>query len=227
MADRTAEKRAAAARALTEVTPGMVLGLGSGTTAEIFVELLADQVAKGLDVKGIPTSERTRMLAVRHGITLTSFDRHPQIDLAIDGADQVERGTLALVKGLGGALMREKIVAASAKRMIVIVDAGKIVPRLGAQTPVPVEIASFGAAATVARLEAAGYRPTLRYGQGTPFVTDGGNLIADCAIAAIPDAARLASELRGIVGVIETGLFVGMASTVIAGGPHGVEVLER
>jgi ribose 5-phosphate isomerase A len=225
--DRDALKRAAAARAVTEVKPGMVLGLGSGTTAEIAVELLAERVAAGLAVVGIPTSERTKALAMRLGIALTDFSAHPTIDLAIDGADQVERGTLNLIKGLGGALMREKIVAAVARRMIVVVDQSKLVPRLGGQTPLPVEIARFGAPSTLARLAAAGYRPTLRQRDGVPFVTDGGNHIADCAIAAIADAAGLAAQLRAIVGVVETGLFVGMTSKVVVGGPQGVEEFER
>jgi len=225
--DRDAQKRAAAARAVAEVKPGMVLGLGSGSTAEIAVELLAARVADGLKIAGIPTSERTRALAERLGVPLTGFDAHAAIDLAIDGADQVERGTLNLIKGLGGALMREKIVATAAARLIIVVDQAKLVPRLGGQTALPVEIAAFGWPSTVGRLEAAGYRPTLRQRDGAPFVTDGGNHIADCAIAAIADAAGLATELRAIVGVIETGLFVGMAAKVIVGGPNGVEELER
>ncbi len=225
--DRDTPKRAAAAQAVAEVKPGMVLGLGSGSTAEIAVELLAERVAAGLAVVGIPTSERTKALAARLGIALTDFDTHPTIDLAIDGADQVERSTLNLIKGLGGALMREKIVAAAARRMIVVVDQSKLVERLGGQTPLPVEIATFGWPSTLARLDAAGYRPTLRKQDGVPFVTDGGNHIADCAVAAIADAAGLAAELRAIVGVVETGLFVAMASKVIVGGPQGVEELER
>jgi ribose 5-phosphate isomerase A len=223
--DRDAMKRAAAERAVSEVRPGMVVGLGSGSTAEIAVELLGARVSGGLSVMGIPTSERTRTLALKLGIPLTDFGAHPQIDLVIDGADQVEHGTLNLIKGLGGALMREKIVAASAKRMIVIVDRSKLVPKLGGQTALPVEIASFGAPATLLRLQAAGYLPELRKAGGAPFVTDGGNHIADCSIASIADPRRLQTELRAITGVIDTGLFIGMASKVIVGGPQGVEEL--
>jgi ribose 5-phosphate isomerase A len=225
--DRDAMKRAAAERAVAEVKPGMVVGLGSGSTAEIAVALLGEKVAAGLSIVGIPTSERTRALAEKLGIPLTGLDAHPRIDLVIDGADQVERGTLDLIKGLGGALLREKIVAASARRMIVVVDSSKLVARLGGQTPLPVEIASFGWPSTMQRLQGAGYQPTLRKIEGRPFTTDGGNHIADCAIASIDDPRRLEVELHALPGVMETGLFIGMASKVIVGGPQGVEELER
>ncbi len=219
-----APKRAAAARAIEEIENGMVVGLGSGSTAEIAVELLA---ARGLRIVGVPTSERTARLARRLGIALASLDEHPQLDVVIDGADQVERGTLTLVKGLGGALLREKIVASAARRMIVMVDDSKLVDRLGGRTPLPVEIVAFGWRSTLGRLAGRGLRPTLRGGAERPFVTDGGNLIADCAIAAIDDPAGLERELSGIVGVVETGLFIGLASRVIVGGARNVEVIER
>jgi ribose 5-phosphate isomerase A len=224
--DRDAMKHAAAERVVAEVKSGMVVGLGSGSTAEIAVQLLGAKVAAGLSIVGIPTSERTRALALDLGIPLTGFDVHPRIDLDIDGADQVEQGTLNLIKGLGGALLREKIVAASARRMIVVVDSGKLVPKLGGQTPLPVEIASFGWPSTMERLQAAGYRPVLRSSDGQPFTTDGGNHIADCAIASIGDPRRLEAELHALPGVLETGLFIGMASKVIVGGPQGVEELD-
>lgn len=219
--DRYSLKRAAAERAVAQVTDGMVLGLGSGSTAEIAVELLAQRVTAGLDVVGIPTSERTRVLALRLGVPLTGFEEHARIDLAIDGADQVERGTLNLVKGLGGALLREKIVAASARRLIIVVDDSKLVARLGNQTALPVEIAAFGWPSTIDRLQP--YRPVLRMTGGAPFTTDGGNHIADCAIDTIADAKKLEAELHALPGVIETGLFLGMTSTVIVAGAHGVE----
>jgi ribose 5-phosphate isomerase A len=221
--DRDALKRAAAERAVALVQDGMVLGLGSGSTAEIAVELLARRVAAGLNVIGIPTSERTSVLALKLGIPLTSLDTHAQIDLAIDGADQVERGTLNLVKGLGGALLREKIVAASARRLVIAVDETKLVARLGGQTALPVEIAAFGWHSTLGRLQAAGYRPVLRETNGQPFTTDGGNHIADCAIVTIADPRKLEAELHAVPGVIETGLFIGMTSTVIVAGANGVE----
>jgi len=219
-------KRAAAERAVAEIQPGMVVGLGSGSTAEIAVALLGERVSAGLSIVGVPTSEKTRALAEKLGIRLAGFDTHPRLDLVIDGADQVERGTLNLIKGLGGALLREKIVAASARRMIVMVDHSKLVPRLGGHTPLPVEIAAFGWPSTMARLQDAGYRPTLRRIDGLPFVTDGGNHIADCAIASIDTPKGLEAELHALPGVMETGLFIGMASKVIVGGPHGVEEIQ-
>ncbi|WP_428664810.1 ribose-5-phosphate isomerase RpiA [Reyranella sp.] len=222
--DREALKRAAAARAIEEIADGMVVGLGSGSTAEIAVELLA---ARRLQVVCVPTSERTAQLARNLGLALATLDEHPQLDLVIDGADQVERGTLNLVKGLGGALLREKIVASAARRMIVMVDDSKLVDRLGGGTPLPVEIVAYGWRSTLGRLERSGLQPTLRGGIERPFVTDGGNRIADCSIAAIEDPAGLESELSGLVGVIETGLFIGLASRVIVAGARGVEVIER
>jgi ribose 5-phosphate isomerase A len=224
--DRDVMKRAAAERAVSEVQPGMVVGLGDGSTAEIAVALLGAKVAAGLSIVGIPTSERTRALALKHAIPLTGFDAHPRIDLAIDGADQVERGTLNLIKGLGGALLREKIVAASARRMIVMIDDSKLVSRLGGRTPLPVEIAAFGWPSTMEQLQNAGYRPTLRRIGGLPFVTDGGNHIADCTIASIDAPKRLEAELHALPGVMGTGLFIGMASKVIVGGPQDVEEFE-
>lgn len=223
MLDRDTLKRAAAERAVALVQEGMVLGLGSGSTAEIAVELLAKRVAAGLRVVGIPTSERTAALAAKLGVPLTSLAAHDTIDIAIDGADQVERGTLNLVKGLGGALLREKIVAASAKRLVIVVDDSKLVARLGGQTALPVEISAFGWQSTMRRLQAAGYRPVLRQTNGQTFTTDGGNCIADCGIVTIADAGKLEAELHALPGVLETGLFIGMTSRVIAAGPNGVE----
>jgi ribose 5-phosphate isomerase A len=220
-------KRAAAEWAAAAVEDGMVLGLGSGSTAALVLAALAARVANGLRVAGIPTSEATAALARKLGIPLTTFARHRRIDLTIDGADQVERGTLNLIKGLGGALLREKIVAAASTRLIVVVDESKLVDRLGDRTPLPVEIAAFGAEATLDRLAAIGLAPRLRPTGAQPFVTDGGNYIADCAIAEISDAAGLEARLLAIVGVVDTGLFIGMASAVVVGRPAGVEIIER
>jgi ribose 5-phosphate isomerase A len=222
--DHETLKRAAAARAIEDIEDGMVVGLGSGSTAEIAVELLA---ARHLRIIGVPTSERTAQLARKFGLALTTLDEHPQLDLVIDGADQVERSTLNLVKGLGGALLREKIVASAARRMIVMVDDSKLVDRLGEHTPLPVEIVAFGWRSTMGRLERIGLRPTLRGGAERPFVTDGGNHIADCAIARIDDPSRLEAELSSLVGVIVSGLFIGLVSRVIVAGAHGVETIER
>jgi ribose 5-phosphate isomerase A len=223
LTSRDALKRAAAARAVEEVEDGMAIGLGSGSTAEIAIELLA---ARRLRIVGVPTSERTARVAREHGIALATLDERPALDLVIDGADQVERGSLDLVKGLGGALLREKIVAAAARRLVVMADDSKLVDRLGGRTPLPVEIVAFGWRSTVDRLQRAGLRPAVR-GVERPFVTDGGNLIADCDVGRIDDARALEAQLEATVGVIETGLFLGMASRVIIAGADGVEVLDR
>jgi ribose 5-phosphate isomerase A len=220
-------KRAAAVRAVEEIRSGMVVGLGSGSTAELAVEALGLRVESGLAIVGVPTSERTRALAAKFRIPLAPSNDWPRIDLTIDGADQVERGTLSLIKGLGGALLREKIVASASARLIVVVDQSKIVDRLGGATPVPVEIVPFGAQRTLDRLTALGLGPKLRQVAGKPFVTDGGNHIADCAIPRIDDASRLEAELSAIVGVIETGLFLGLASMVVVGRSTGIEVMKR
>jgi len=220
-------KRAAAERAVAEIKDGMVLGLGSGSTAAFAIEALAVRVAAGLSIVGIPSSERSAALARRLGVPLASFIEHRRIDLTIDGADQVERGTLALVKGLGGALLREKIVASASARMIVVVDETKLVERLGSRTPLPVEIVAFGWQTVLDRLAAIGCAPRLRLLGEDPFVTDGGNYIADCAIPEIPDPAGVEGRLPGIVGVVESGLFVGLASKIMVGRTEGVEVIER
>jgi ribose 5-phosphate isomerase A len=220
-------KRAAAARAVMEIEDGMVLGLGSGSTAAFAVEALAARIAKGLRVAGIPTSEQTATLARRLGVPLTSFAEHSRIDITIDGADQVERGTLNLVKGRGGALLREKIVASASDRMIVVIDETKLADRLGGKTPLPVEIVAFGWQTVLDRLAAIGCAPRLRLAGDSPFTTDGGNYIADCAVAEMPDPAALEARLSAIVGVVENGLFIDLASEIVVGRPSGVEVIER
>jgi ribose 5-phosphate isomerase A len=222
-------KRLAAVAAVAEVEDGMVLGLGSGSTAALAVDALGKRVAEeGLKVVGVPTSERTAARARRRGVPLTSFAEHRRIDLTIDGADQVEVGSLNLVKGLGGALLREKIVAAASRRMLVVADQGKLVDRLGGRTPLPVEIAAFGWQTTLDRLAGAGAQPVLRLTpDGEPFRTDGGNHIADCRFAGgLDDAPGLESRLAGIVGVVEVGLFVGLAARALVGTPGGVRVLS-
>jgi ribose 5-phosphate isomerase A len=220
-------KRLAAAAAVAEVEDGMVLGLGSGSTAAFAVEALAARVAKGLDVVAIPTSERTATQARRLGIRLSSFAEHRRIGMTIDGADEVETGTLNLIKGRGGALLREKIVASASDRLVVIVDEGKLVGRLGEYAPVPVEIVAFGWQVTLDRLADLGARPTLRIAGDEPYRTDSGNYIADCAFGEIGDAADLERRLAAITGVVESGLFVGLAARVIVGTRSGLQVLER
>ena len=223
-ADRDALKRAAAEAAVELVEDDMVVGLGTGTTAFFAVEALARRHAQGLRFVGIPTSKRTGALASAAGIPLTSFAEHRQIDLTIDGADEVERGTLNLIKGLGGALLREKIVANASRRLAIIVDETKLVDRLGARAPVPVEVVAFGLEATQASLEALGASARLRLSPGGgAFVTDSGNHILDCSFGVIADPARLEERIGRIVGVVESGLFVGRASPVFLADASGVQ----
>jgi len=205
----------------------MVLGLGSGSTAAIMVELLAKRVADGLNVVGIPTSEGTAALARRLGVPLTDFEHERRIDLTIDGADQIEQGTLNLVKGLGGALLREKIVAEASARMIVIADPTKLVPKLGAATPLPVEIVPFGWPLVLDRLKELRAECILRREGDVPFVTNGGNYVADCRFDTIADAAALQAKLKAITGVVETGLFIALATQAMIGREGGVEILSR
>lgn len=219
-------KRQSAEAAVADVEDGMILGLGTGSTAAIAVDLLGARVREGLRIIGVPTSERTAAQARGLGIPLGDLADHPSLDLTIDGADEVHTGTLDLIKGLGGALLREKIVAAASRRMTVIVDESKLVPRLGG-VKLPVEVVRFGWQATARHLRDAGVEGQLRLGpEGAPFVTDNGNHILDCALA-IPDPAALDARLVAIPGVVETGLFIGIATRVIAGTPNGPRILER
>ncbi len=227
MTEQEKQKRQAAEAAVAEVDDGMVLGLGTGSTAAMAVDALAGRVQQGLRVIGIPTSERTAAQARALGITVGDLAEHPEIDLTIDGADEVHTGTLDLIKGLGGALLREKIVAAASRRMIVVVDEGKLVGELGHSVRLPVEVVVFGWQATLRHLERAGADAQLRLAaDGTPYRTDGGNLILDCAFA-IPDPQSLQARLKSIAGVVETGLFIGMAARVIAGTATGPRILDK
>ncbi len=217
-------KAEAAEAAVAEVEDGMVLGLGTGTTAALAVSALGRRVAAGLRVIGIPTSERTAAQARALGIPLTTLAEHPVIDLTIDGADAVHTGTLDLIKGLGGALLREKIVASASRRMVVIVDGSKLKAALAG--PLPVEIVAFGWPATQARVAAILPGPVLRLHDGAPVVTDGGNYLLDCP-GDFPDPAALAARLKSVTGVVDHGLFIGLASRIIAATEHGVQTLER
>jgi ribose 5-phosphate isomerase A len=226
-AGRDVLKRAAAEAAAELVQDGMVVGLGTGTTAAFAVEALARRHRQGLRFLGIPTSERTAAQAAAAGIPLTSFAEHRQIDLTIDGADEVERGTLNLIKGLGGALLREKIVAAASQRLIIIADGSKLTGRLGERTPVPVEVAIFGLEATRFTLEVLGASAVLRMSPaGEPFVTDNGNRILDCNFGPIADPARLEARIGRAVGVVESGLFIGRADPVFIADEAGVHRLD-
>jgi ribose 5-phosphate isomerase A len=225
-----AQKLAASERALDFLEPGMRLGLGTGSTAEKFVDLVGARVADGLDLVCVPTSETTRSQAKALGVRLTNLDETPELDLTVDGADELD-GQLCLIKGGGGALLREKIVAAASKKMVVIADASKLVKTLG-QFALPVEVMPFGLRATLGHVEetahAAGCegKITLRQaGPGNHFVTDSGNHIVDCAFGQIADPAGLAAALSAIPGVVEHGLFLGMATTAIVAGDDGVDII--
>ena len=225
-------KRQAAAKALEHVRDGMKLGLGTGSTAKHFVELLGERVAGGLKVIGVPTSEATRADAQRCGVPLTTLDEVDRLDLTVDGADEVDPA-LNLIKGGGGALLREKIVAAASDRMIVIADDSKWVPTLG-RFPQPLEVIPFGLSATrraiadvFAKCGLHG-EMTIRSGKdGHAFVTDGGHWIIDARLGTITDAPRLAGLLGAIPGVVEHGLFIGLASTAMLAGSQGIRVFER
>lgn len=227
--DLSALKQVAAVRAVAEVESGMVLGLGTGSTATLAVaELGRRQREEGLKIIGIPTSERTAAQARELEIPLSDFATHQSLDLTIDGADAVERGTLSMIKGLGGALLREKIVAAASDRMTAIVDDTKLRGPIGSFCPVPIEVTPFGWQVTRRHIEALGAEAVLRPGTGDqPYVTDGGNFILDGQFGAIADAAALDEAIRRIVGVIETGLFIGIATQVIVAGAGGIEILAR
>lgn len=232
-ADTAMLKRAAAAKALEQVQDGMKLGLGTGSTAEAFLEVLAPRVRGGLNITGAASSERTAVMAKSLGIPVAPLEQLAPLDLVIDGADEADR-ELSLVKGGGGALLREKIVASAAKRMIVIADGSKLVERLG-RFPLPVEVTEFAHAMTAARIrEVAGHFGyndlplTLRARDGIVFRTDGGNVIYDCGFGSIGNAAQLAQALKSLVGVVEHGLFIGLASTlIIAHAVDNIEIIEQ
>ncbi|MGB3388342.1 MAG: ribose-5-phosphate isomerase RpiA [Pseudaminobacter sp.] len=220
----------AARIALGHVTDGMRLGIGTGSTAEEFVRLLAEKVAAGMTIIGVPTSERTAALCRELGVPLSTLDETPELDLTIDGADEIDPD-LTLIKGGGGALLREKIVASASASMIVIADESKMVDTLG-QFPLPIEVNSFGLKSTelaIARL--AGQLGlegplTLRMTQGGPFVTDGGHFILDASFGRIPDPRALSNGLHAVPGVVEHGLFLGLAKAAIVAGADGVKTVH-
>ena len=217
------EKRLAASASLAFVKDGDVVGLGTGSTSAIAIEMLAEKVKAGLRIVGIPTSQRSKQLAESLGIPLTTLDEVPEIDVDIDGADEVDL-QLRLMKGGGGALLREKVVASAARQFVVIADSSKQVAVLGA-FPLPVEVIPFAEAVITRRVQALGATVTLRrYAYGNPFTTDEGHHILDCHFGAIPDPESLARTLNEIPGVVEHGLFINMANIVIIG--KGDEVVE-
>jgi ribose 5-phosphate isomerase A len=226
--NRDALKREAALAAVAMVEDGMVVGLGTGSTAAFAIDGLIARVRDGLRIVGIPTSERSAKQAGEGGITLTDFAHHTRVDLTIDGADEIAQESLDLIKGLGGALLREKIVAAASQRLVIIADEPKLVPGLGGTVPVPVEVVAFGWETTAVRLTALGAKPVLRMAtSGEAFRSDGGNLILDCHFGLIGDPARLERDISNTIGVVETGLFIGMATTVLVATATGVLRLDR
>jgi ribose 5-phosphate isomerase A len=220
------EKQAAARASLRFVHDGNVVGLGTGSTAAFAVRYLAERVHAGLKIRGIPTSAHTRELADTAQIPLTSLDEVQQIDVTIDGADEFDP-QLNLIKGGGGALLREKVVASASKLLVIIADSSKQVPVLG-RFPLPVEVISFAQALVKVRIEALGARVKLRqYAYGNPFVTDEGHHILDCDFGRIPDPPGLARKLESMPGVVEHGLFIGMAGVVLVGDGNQVHELRR
>lgn len=225
--EQSAAKAAAAAAALTLVEDGMTLGLGTGSTVAFFLQGLAVRVkSEGLKVRGIPTSLGTQAVAERCGIPLVGAGQFPLLanDLCVDGADRVDdHGNL--VKGGGGALLREKMVAAASRRLCIMVDATKLEPVLTDSFPLPVECVTFGIESTAAHLAALGCTPRLREADGSPRLSDNGNYILDCAFPSIPDPARTQAAVLAVPGVVEVGLFVGMMSTLVLGRPDGSSAL--
>ena len=221
-------KRAAAQTAVALINNGMIVGLGTGSTASFAVSIIAQRVSDGLNIIGIPTSEKIEQLARSMGIPISTLAEHDHIDIAIDGADEVEIGTLNLIKGRGGALLREKIVATAAENLVIVVDDSKLVDCLGIRNPVPLEVVPFGWQATAKRLRSLGASLTLRLGpDGQPFISDGGHYILDCVFGAIEYPVHLQQQLDRTVGVVESGLFLGLTSQVIVGSRKGVSVLHR
>ncbi len=225
MAEQDALKRAAAEKALELVRDGMLLGLGSGSTVRYFTEGVGRLVAEGMKVRGVPTSRATAELAAANGIPIVT-ELVGQVDLTVDGADEVDQA-LNLIKGRGGALFREKLVAAASKRFVVVVDESKVVKKLGVGV-LPVEVLPFLWRSTAERLASLATRLTVRGGEEAPYMTDNGNLVLDLMIeGGVADAPALANALKTTIGVVEHGLFIGMADTCIVSGPDGPLVVGR
>ena len=227
--DQNQWKKSAAEAAARIVEDGMTVGLGTGSTAAMFVSSLAGRITReGLRVTGIPTSKQTAELARSLAVPLVTFADRTEIDLTVDGADEIEAGALNLIKGHGGALLREKIVAAASKRMVIIADETKLVERLGSRHSVPVEVVQFGWEVTDKKLRQLGAITSLRRGSDAkPFLTDSGNCIIDCSFGPMDNPREIAHHLDHVVGLVEHGLFLGFASRVFLGGREGVKILER
>ncbi len=220
---RVALQRATGEHAATYVRDGMIVGLGTGSTAAFAIAALAARVADGLRIRAIPTSRASAAQARASGIPLTTLNTHPQIDVTIDGADEVDPD-MNVIKGRGGALLREKIVASATHRQVIIVDETKLVHRLGERMPLPVEIVPFGWKRTANALMSLGLVPTLRRAGSTPFHSDNGNYIVDCALPTAFTLHDLAAAIKATVGVVEHGFFLGLTHTVVIGTSAGIEV---
>jgi ribose 5-phosphate isomerase A len=228
LTEQNPAKRFAAESAVGLVKNGMVIGLGSRSTAEIVIRFIGEKVKDGFQIVGVPTSHESEELARSLGIPVSTLAEHPQLDLTIDGADEVELTSLDLIKGRGGALLREKIVASSSRQLIIVVDESKIVDRLGEHGELPVEVVPFAWQSTALRLEKGGWKPVLRLrAERSPYITDGGHYILDCSFDADSSLQSRAAELHNTVGVVEHGMFLGMATEVHIGNATGVRVIQK
>lgn len=219
-------KKIAGEKAADYVENGMALGLGTGSTVRYFVEKVGEMVQEGLKVVGVPTSKSTEDLAKECGIPLTTLEETPTLDMSVDGADEVDP-SLNLIKGMGGALLREKIVAVSSREFIVVVDDSKMVEKLGTKSPLPVEVAPFGWSSCKEWIAQLGSVPVLRLVEGKPYVTDNQNYLLECKFGGIEDVYELDANLHKLPGVVETGLFLDMACKVVVGKESGAEVIEK
>jgi ribose 5-phosphate isomerase A len=228
MIDRDTLKQTAAAAAAELVTDGMLVGLGTGSTASFAIRRLGERFRDGLRFTGVPTSVASAELARSFGIPLLESPTATPIDLTIDGADEIGEADLSLIKGMGGALLREKIVAVTSRKLVIVADETKLLPQLNGRAPIPVEVVSFGWESTRVRLAALGCRPVLkRDAEGEPFRTDGGNLIMNCKFETLGDPAAVERALSMVVGVVESGLFLGLATTALVASRSGVRRIDR
>ncbi|AJD92228.1 ribose-5-phosphate isomerase [Jeotgalibacillus malaysiensis] len=225
MDNQDMKKKAAGEKAAEFVKDGMVVGLGSGSTMYWAIKKLGDLVKEGISIKGIPSSVRTADWAKEFGVPLTDFSEVQRIDLAIDGADEIDPA-FGCIKGGGGSLLREKIVDAAADQFIVVADDSKLVSVLG-QFPLPVEVVPFGYEVVKEQIAGLGCEPVLRMKGDQPFITDNQNVILDCSFLEIKDPQKLHDQLKSLIGVVETGLFIHMADIVVAGRSTGVEILKK
>lgn len=219
-------KQIAGEKAVEYVKDGMVVGLGTGSTIFYAIKKIGERVKNGLDIIGIPTSVETEKLAKQIGIQLSTLEEHPVIDITIDGADEIDK-KLNLIKGMGGALLREKIVASASKKEIIAADTSKLVDMLGTKSPLPVEVTRFGWSYAAKKISEFGCKPELRKKDGKVFITDNGNYILDCKFNKIDKPKEMEQKINNIPGVLENGLFIGLADVAVVAGEEGVRIIER